>query len=91
MNTIWKVFKAVLKRLLQLLITAAAYNKQARFPKSRAPEWGHICQYSASVWERNLAEHSIDNFPFTVIDADLSAKVWDAIFRPETPSLSIQQ
>lgn len=77
--------------MLKLLITMAVYNKLANSSERRASEWGHVCQYSAWIWERNLTELSIDNFPSTVIDGDLSANAWDTICRPETSSLNILQ
>jgi len=80
MNAIWTFFKAALKKTLKLLLTTAAYNQQANFSESRAWDWGHICQYSAWIWERNFTELSIDNFPSMVIDDDLSANVWDTIW-----------
>lgn len=77
--------------MLQLLITMAGSNKQANLSESRASVWGHVCQYSVWIWERNLTELSIDNFPSTVIDGDLSANVWDTISRIEISSLNILQ
>lgn len=77
--------------MLQQLITMAGSSKQANLSESRASAWGHVCQYSAWIWERNLTELSIDNFPSTVIDGDLSPNVWDIIFRLEISSLNILQ
>lgn len=91
MNARWTFFKAVLKKMLQRLITMAVYNKEANFSESRASEWGHVCQYSAWIWERSLTELSIDNFPSMVIDGDLSANVRDIICRPKISSLNVLQ